>query len=117
MTPYPPAFPLDSAKLILGRLTGSNTAALKELTYAEWELQGYVFSQVFGGGPVVWAVGTGPELTDTTWDCKAEFIAELQTYCAVMEQPGVSGAGAVNWTRWLQLILKLLPLILAEEQK
>lgn len=110
MTAYPSNFPLDSAKLLLGRLTGSNTAALKELAAAEWELQGYVFGQVFGQGPVVWAVAPLPE----GCDCKAELIAELQACCAAMDAPGVTAVGAVNWQKWLQLLLKVLPLILAD---
>lgn len=109
MTPYPTTFPLDSAKLILARLTGK-AVPLADLASAEWELQGFVFSQVFSGAqPVVWTVADPGE------DSMLELQDELQGYCDAVGSGAVTAAGAVDWMKWLQLILKFLPLFLKDK--
>ena len=113
--PYPTTFPLAEAKLILGRLTGSNTAAVKDLAAAEYEVQGYVFGQVFGNpNPPVWGGVVVSTLSDD--EAKSALVNELDDAILAEEQPGVVRVGAVNWKKWLALLVRLLPLLLLDEK-
>lgn len=115
MVPYPTVFPLDSVRLLLGRLTGTNTAALKELVNAAYEVAGYALGQIFGG-PLVVGASSLPDLPTADDAVKSLCTAEFTAAVAVYSDPAVVTSLNIDWKKWLGLVLKLLPLLLAENQ-
>ena len=109
MTPYPTSFPLDAAKLLLSRLTGT-VVPVNELAHAGWDLQGFVQGQVFGPGQVWEHVNFTSHLTYE--ECKAELTEELKMCCHQFDIPGVTQALGINWVKWRQLLAKVLTLLI-----
>lgn len=104
-------FPLDSVKLIWDHITGTKKSPIGDVAKAACDVLCYATHMVFEDGPKVWA--DAPPLGD----CKEDLANEFAYVVPLYEMPGVSAAGGVNWLRWVNLLIKFLPLILAEEQK
>jgi hypothetical protein len=109
MLEFPVVFPLDSTKLLIGRLTGQNTASVRELHNAAWEVWGYAARQVHDqAGPLVWATTL---VTPSEEELKQELEFACQCECP---QGNVVTAGKVDWLKIVMTLLKFLPLFLEE---
>ena len=109
-TPYPTTFPLDDSLLIWDKLTGKDVP-WTDLAHAEWELQGFLFGQLLGGGPPWTGEPVAPyEIT------QVELANTLKECCDAVESQSELVQG-LPWGKLLELLLKLLPLLLLDEKK
>lgn len=111
--PYPTEFPLSDAKLLISVLTG-NKPSLKELHSAFYNVWGYVANQFFGSDSAVWSDVNYDALT--TDEVKALCADQLKNVTYQFDIPGVVSAVNVDWRQLFSLLLKVLPLILLENQ-
>lgn len=105
---YPTQFPLTEVKTLMSVLSKESKPSFKELHYAFYEVWGYAAGQYFEATtvPVFTALPEG--------DASEELLEQLKFAYHQYAIPGVVAAAGVNWGMWLKLLLKVLPLVLAE---
>ena len=80
ITPYPPSLPLESIKLIVGKLRGTldNDITKADLVHAGWEVSGYAFSQSIGNPGALHLTSFG---TESYCDCTSEELCRHLEGC------------------------------------
>ncbi len=110
--PYPTAFPMLEGKYLVSVLTGGTKPVLKDLHAAIYEVWGYAAGQFFGNETPVWGENLVSDLDYNA--CKTLLAEEVNGACHQFAIPGVVAAAGVDWKKWIDLFLRILPLILKE---